>query len=65
MTPYRPSNSVEGEEFAAEFCDRCRSTENCDIKTRAWWLATNHANYPVELQYIDSKPVCTAFVERA
>lgn len=63
---YRPSNATEGECFMSKFCYQCSkdnpATEDyCPIILRTMMLDVDEPNYPIEWQYINDKPVCTAY----
>ena len=57
MKNYTPSNSTDGMEFMARFCEKCYKEEQCTILTSALmgnvvkqWVYNFH-----------DKPVCTSF----
>jgi hypothetical protein len=70
MKPYAPSNSTEGMQFEAEFCDKCwhdrifreKQIGGCEIIARAMVFDVDHENYPTEWIQKLSGPECTAFL---
>lgn len=76
---YQPSNGTAGLGFIERWCgncsrdkclngskqfEDCADEEVCDIVARTMAYKVTDPEYPVEWQYKDGKPVCTAFVQK-
>jgi hypothetical protein len=68
---YQPANGTEGMIFMARFCDVCERNRvardsdyndgECPILIRTTCYTVGDLDYPDEWQYVDGKPICTAF----
>jgi len=66
---YRPPNGAEGDYFMEVFCEQCTKddVENnilCPIIAATYAFDVDDPRYPNAWQYVDDKPVCTAFERR-
>lgn len=62
--PYRPSNGTEGDIFMSRWCRRC--TKDSEV-LKIYCPILNGAlcgEQPKEWQYMNNKPLCTAFSPR-
>lgn len=70
---YSPSSGTEGDAFMSEFCYQCArhhteaeedadSGECCEIVFRTHSWKVTDPEYPIEWQYGEHGPCCTAFV---
>jgi len=68
---YRPSNGTEGEGFRSIWCEGCvkmpldcGASGQCRIMIATHVYKIDDPKYPKQWQYVDGKPVCTAYVSR-
>ncbi len=75
---YRPSNGTEGDFFMDAWCrhcardkamsegmdlDDCDDNDFCRILNDTQRYGVDHPKYPIEWQYKDGQPICTAFIQ--
>jgi hypothetical protein len=68
---YQPSNGTEGDCFHSKWCFTCAKCPEsqdakgqCMILLRTFVHSVTDPEYPEQWQYIDGKPVCTAYKNR-